>query len=362
MKYVLYSSDEATNLLEEKGFDFEYRVTIDVTKINDDIKSVYFLKNNYNGEKIVIPSFISDDIEPDDIYNYLVTLGFDWNNILFIPIDMICGEEAIDVGKFYKYGDVTYLDYLEININDHCNLNCKGCSHFAPLVSPSFKNFNIFLKDIKRLKQLIPHIFKIRIMGGEPFLNPEIKQYVEIIKQVYPYSDLRIVTNGLLLKNMSDEMLEFIKSNDIMLDVSVYPPLFNVIDEVVQKLKSKQIKIFLEHISMFKPMLLDVKEKYPFKTLQNCNCTNLENGFIFSCPLQTTIKYYNEHFENKYNYKTNKINIYDSITGAEIKKRLKEPFELCDYCAHYREDLPFFEWNQSLKNVNSEDWIYKKGK
>ena len=49
MKYVLYSSDEATNLLEEKGFDFEYRVTIDVTKINDDIKSVYFLKNNYNG-------------------------------------------------------------------------------------------------------------------------------------------------------------------------------------------------------------------------------------------------------------------------------------------------------------------------
>ena len=200
-------------------------------------------------------------------------------------------------------------------------------------------------------------------MGGEPFLNPELKRYVEIIKEVYPYSDLRIVTNGLLLKNMSDELLEFVKTNDIMLDISVYPPLFNIIDEIVQKLKNKHVKLFLEHISMFKPILLDSKEKYPFKTLQNCNCINLENGFISSCPLQTTIKYYNEHFENKYNYKTNKINIYDdSITGAEIKKRLKEPFELCDYCAHYRDDLPFFEWSQSLANINSDDWIYKKGK
>lgn len=363
MKYVLYSSDYVTKILEKKGFNFEYRITVDASEINNDVKSVYYLKNNYNGEKIIIPSFISDDINSDEIYNYMISIGFDCNNILFIPIEMIYGDEKIDVDKFYKYDDVTYLDYIEININDHCNLNCKGCSHFAPLAPASFKNFDTFSKDIKRLKQLIPHIFKIRIMGGEPLLNPELKRYVEIIKEVYPYSDLRIVTNGLLLKNMSDELLEFVKINDIMLDISVYPPLFNVIDEIVQKLKNKHVKLFLEHISMFKPILLDSKEKYPFKTLQNCNCINLENGFISSCPLQTTIKYYNEHFENKYNYKTNKINIYDdSITGAEIKKRLKEPFELCDYCAHYRDDLPFFEWSQSLANINSDDWIYKKGK
>lgn len=362
MKYVLYSSDNVTKILEKKGFNFEYRITIDSNEINDEIKSIYYLKNNYNGEMIIIPSFISDDINVDDIYNYLISIGFEHNNILFIPIEMILGKEDINSSKFYKYESVTYLDYMEININDHCNMNCKGCSHFAPIAPVSFKNFNTFFKDIKRLKELIPHIFKIRIMGGEPFLNPELKKYVEVIKEVYPYTDLRIVTNGLLLKNIDDELLDFIKNNDVMLDISVYPPIYKTIDEIVKKLKDKKVKIFLENISIFKPILLSKKEKYPFKTLQNCNCINLENGFISSCPLQTTIKYYNERFENKYNYKTNKINIYDSITGAEIKKRLKEPFELCDYCAHYREDLPFFEWSQSLANINSEDWIYKKGK
>lgn len=210
MKYVLYSSDYVTKILEKKGFNFEYRITVDSNEINNDVKSVYYLKNNYNGEKIIIPSFISDDINSDDIYNYMISIGFDRNNILFIPIEMIYGDEAIDVDKFYKYDDVTYLDYIEININDHCNLNCKGCSHFAPLAPASFKNFNTFLKDIKRLKQLIPHIFKIRIMGGEPFLNPELKRYVETLKEVYPYSDLRIVTNGLLLKNRTGHNMSVI--------------------------------------------------------------------------------------------------------------------------------------------------------
>ena len=362
MKYILYSSDAVTIILNKKGFNYEYRITTDSNKMSDEIKSVYHLKNNYKDETIIIPSFISDDINTDDIYNYLISIGFNHDNILFIPIEMIYGSEEIDVNKFYKYGNITYLDYLEININDHCNMNCKGCSHFAALAPESFKDFNTFVKDIKRLKELIPHIFKIRIMGGEPFLNPEIKEYIKTIKEVYPYVDLRIVTNGLLLKNMDDELLEFIKDNDIMLDISVYPPIHKIIDEIIKKLKDKQVKIFLENISLFKLILLSEKEKYPFNTLQNCNCINLENGFISACPLQTTIKYYNEYFDNKYDYKTNKINIYESITGSDIKRRLKEPFELCDYCAHYREDLPFFEWSQSKKNIDSEEWIYRRGK
>ncbi len=362
MKYVLYSSDDVTNILDKKGFNYEYRITNDSNEMSGEINSIYYLKNNYNGETIIIPSYISDDINPDDIYNYFISIGFDHNDILFVPIEMIKGRESIDTSKFYKYGSVTYLDYIEININDHCNMNCKGCSHFAPLAPTSFKDFNVFFKDIKRLKELIPHIFKIRIMGGEPFLNPELKKYVRAIKEVYPYTDLRIVTNGLLLKNIDDEILDFIKNNDVMLDISVYPPLHKTIDEIVQKLKDKKVKIFLENISFFKPILLSEKEKYPFNTLQNCNCINLENGFIASCPLQTTIKYYNDHFDNKYDYKTNKINIYESITGSDIKRRLKEPFELCDYCAHYRDDLPYFEWSKSITNIDSKDWIYKKGK
>lgn len=359
MKYVLYSSDEVTNILVNKGFKYEYRVTTDSNEINDDVKNVYYLKNNYQDETIIIPSFISDDINTDVIYNYLVSISF--KNILFIPIEMIYGNEEIDANKFYKYGDITYLDYLEININDHCNMNCKGCSHFASLAPKIFKDYETFKKDIVRLKELIPHIFKIRIMGGEPFLNLELTKYITTIKEVYPYTDLRIVTNGLLLSNIDDSLLEFIKENDIMLDISVYPPVHKIIDNIINKLKEKEVKIFLENISLFKPILLSEKEKYPFNTLQNCNCINLEDGYISTCPLQTTIKYYNEHFDNRYDYKTNKINIYESITGSDIKRRLKEPFELCDYCAHYRDDLPFFEWNQSIKNVDSEEWVYKRG-
>ena len=64
------------------------------------------------------------------------------------------------------------------------------------------------------------------------------------------------------------------------------------------------------------------------------------------------------NYNNKYNYTTNKINIYKkNITAKDIKKQLKKPFELCNYCAHYRDDLNFFEWEQRVKNCKLEDWV-----
>ena len=38
MKYVLYSSDYVTKILEKKGFNFEYRITVDANEINNDVK------------------------------------------------------------------------------------------------------------------------------------------------------------------------------------------------------------------------------------------------------------------------------------------------------------------------------------
>ncbi len=108
-------------------------------------------------------------------------------------------------------------------------------------------------------------------------------------------------------------------------------------------------------------MLLEEKHKYPFKKLYNCNCINLQDGKLAPCPLPFTIGYYNKKFNKKYNYSLNVIDIYDEkLSSRIIKEKLLVPFELCNYCGHYRDDLPFFKWEQRINNYCQDDWVYKK--
>ena len=63
------------------------------------------------------------------------------------------------------------MNYLEHHITDHCNLKCRGCSHFSPLAQEWFESVEDFKKDFSQLASLMP-VNIIRLMGGEPLLHP----------------------------------------------------------------------------------------------------------------------------------------------------------------------------------------------
>ena len=41
---------------------------------------------------------------------------------------------------------------FEIHLAEHCNLNCKCCNNFSPLANEEYLNYDIFLRDIQRMK------------------------------------------------------------------------------------------------------------------------------------------------------------------------------------------------------------------
>lgn len=101
-------------------------------------------------------------------------------------MDLGIQEEAILIAipEFIKepmiknlclWKDYTCIPYIEYHVADHCNLNCKGCVHFSPLVSQEeFADFAVVEKDLKRLHQIVEYIEEIHILGGEPLLNKEL--------------------------------------------------------------------------------------------------------------------------------------------------------------------------------------------
>lgn len=90
--------------------------------------------------------------------------------------------------------------YLEVNLADHCNLNCQCCDHFSPIASKTFLDFEQYAKDIKRLAYLTDgKIGLMKLQGGEPLLNERLIDYIRVTRESFPESHICLFTDGVLL-------------------------------------------------------------------------------------------------------------------------------------------------------------------
>jgi organic radical activating enzyme len=108
--------------------------------------------------------------------------------------------------------------YLEYYITYHCNLKCENCSVGSPFIDPRFSDLESYKNDVDNLKQYM-HIGVMRLIGGEPTLNPEIVEYLKYAKESGFADKTSVATNGIKLLSMPDD---FWKWCDII-NLSIYP-------------------------------------------------------------------------------------------------------------------------------------------
>ena len=114
------------------------------------------------------------------------------------------------------------LDYLEFHVADHCNLNCAGCLHYAPFAPKRLASLETVSHDFRRLGTLFSNIRHVRIMGGEPLLHPNLVAFARVVRQTFPRSRIRIVTNGLALPTFTG--LPELSALKVGIDWTKYPP------------------------------------------------------------------------------------------------------------------------------------------
>lgn len=285
----------------------------------------------------------------NDIKKELHGFGINSGDIIVIPVDvMLQGGLLDDIHKkqLLEHHQFNYLEYLEFHVTDRCNLNCNNCTHFSSYVEDknTIENFESVKNDFIRLKQLVDNIQTIRILGGESLLNPELDKYIKMVKQIYPKTNLSIVTNGLLIRQMSEELKECIRSNDVTIAISSYKPMWSKMDEIQEYLSSNNLKFFITQpfSHFYKVVDFENRMLFPYASLRNlpnCMCNNLYRGSLAICPVVCFAGYYDKH------YNTNKMqelckdgvfSIYELNTFDELDERLNKPCGLCDYCTVYR--------------------------
>ncbi|MBP5198422.1 MAG: radical SAM protein, partial [Lachnospiraceae bacterium] len=230
----------------------------------------------------------------------------------------------------------SYLSYLEYHVADHCNLNCKYCTHYSPLVEkPVFTDFDKFKKDINQLKKYIKDIGVIRILGGEPLLNPELPRFIELSREVYRGSLITVVTNAMLLDRISDELKDAMRKNKAFFHISFYPPLEKKIGEIKKMLVDEKIPFTItDMIPEFNKTQTIKPNGNPdfFYECFQAGCTCLHDGKLAPCYAPFTTKYFNEKY-GKSLPTDEGIDLYsDELTVEKIKLGLLVPMARCSFC------------------------------
>ena len=255
-----------------------------------------------------------------------------FNNVCHDYIDF-WQENCTKIDKWWN----TVLNHVEMHIMDACNLNCRGCTHFAPLFSKEIPDFYSRIEDVKTIANKIDYIHNFYIMGGEPLLNPDLGRYVMEIRKMLPHTRLYVVTNGLLVPKMNSELLYAIKQNSVILSISEYLPTKKVKTSINDILDEYDIRYEYRPYDGKKifgiPLSLTKESKYAHKCLSN-GCVNIWNGTIARCPTVMYIHKFNEAFGT--NLPQDGIYSLNDLSGKEIVELVKAKIPLCDHCVDYK--------------------------
>ena len=254
--------------------------------------------------------------------------------------------------------DKIFIHYLETHIIDSCNLNCNRCVHFSPLYNDNdFYNVEIFKRDIRRISQ-VADVLTFRLLGGEPFIKSDFIDYVKISGQYLKKTNLRVITNGLLIPSAPQKLLDAFYENQVSMDISMYPPTLKIFDRIEETLNKNNIPFVKgPNVETFRTLITLNNNHNPVISMNYCGCTNsrfLRDGKVYKCPVDIMSKRYKETYKFKNFPESTGIDIF-ADNFPQLMDRLDDPVEHCFWC---NENTPAkrYPWKASGQHT-MEEWL-----
>lgn len=118
---------------------------------------------------------------------------------------------------------------IAVRATNVCNFHCTGCITLSPLIgNKSPLELPLMLNVLKKLGD-VSSLMSINILGGEPFLKPDIGAFIRAAYEAgRPWGNIVVTTNGsILMKN--PKLIEALpKDVPTELVVSLHPELMNM--------------------------------------------------------------------------------------------------------------------------------------
>ena len=267
------------------------------------------------------------------------------------------------IAKTLKRNIIEHLDFL---LTDHCNLNCKGCSVFAPLSTQKFADPEVFRADLMQLLKLVGEdIQQIHLLGGEPLLHPQVEQFAIICRSIFCDARIDFTTNGLLIYDMPPSFWKVLRDNNVAIKYTRYPVNFDY-DKMIEYVQDMGVNVFSAggNIKYFRRIPLNTKGTFNIhKSYIQCpyiDCPQLRNGKLYRCPVSAFANVINgklraaSHMNSFKIHAQDYLDIYQAGDKNTIREFLCNPIPFCQYCDMDRIDS-CVPWETSNRDI--KEWV-----
>ena len=219
------------------------------------------------------------------------------------------------------------IPYFETHITEACNLKCRGCSHFSVFAKPKHKDLQEFEREFKRLSE-IEEIGIIRLMGGEPLLNPDFMEYCRIARRYFPNTAISLVTNGILGHKLEPHVEELNR-----LHVGVTISEYHLEKQNRSICSDLHEKGSLYNISLDPSGSQNADLMYYFCDIRINSWFYFMDGRFYPCCIAGCIHDFWNHFDLDWGFTQEDLSIdIFNHTAEEIEEFIHKPCELCRFC------------------------------
>jgi len=250
-----------------------------------------------------------------------------------------------------KSVDNLVVKHIDVVITEQCSMKCRDCCNLMQFYSrPKNSDTNLLFKSVDRLMECVDHLYELRVIGGDPFMNKEIHKIINKVVKYKNVDSVVVYTNGRIVPKGKN--LNCLKNKKVRLQITNYsdsravlthPSIVAQHDEAVKVLSSNNIKFVSEKVikwdyigtlKFIKETPTQLRNKF-----MDC-CANdlfsLLDGVLYKCPVSahgTNLKAFS------FNAKYDSVDLIDEkITLKNLKKKLIDFYHnnkyvtACSYC------------------------------
>lgn len=251
------------------------------------------------------------------------------------------------------------MPFIDIDITTYCNLRCKRCAKCIPYFHQK-KNFSAgeIHENLELLTKYIDMVYVANIIGGEPFLNPELEKIIEICSKNKKIETLELTTNATIIPNA--QVLRAMKDSGLIVHISNYSNIEERYIEnrkkFIQKLKEYGIpyeyqfhEVWLDFGEIKKHSYSDTVLSRLFIKCPMNSCTVFNNKMLYRCGKASYLAQHNiESGSNDI------INLEEIHSKKEMRVKIKNFFSrkylpACQYCDSHPQSIVAAE---QLEGIN----------
>lgn len=186
--------------------------------------------------------------------------------------------------------DKLVLASLDVVVTEKCSLKCEKCSNLMQYYQHP-KNLNIeeIKASLDKVLDVVDKIYELRILGGEPFMNPDFYSLIEWYAGHDKITKIAILTNATIFPD--EDKLQRLISSKVKIWLSDYGSVSSKLHEWIAWCKNNQVEYYISKLKKWQDLgrlerhnYSPTEIKYVYETCECNDCPVLMKGKRYNCP------------------------------------------------------------------------------